>query len=204
MNLQRRTQPERSAATRAALVSAARGLLTERGYAGVSTPEIAEAAGVTRGALYHQFADKQALLTAVVEQVEQAVTERLVATVAAHAPADPLAALHIAVDAWLDLCADPEVRQILLLDAPTVLGWESFRDLAASYGLGLTEQLLAAAIAAGQLPDFPARPFAHVLLGALQEAAFAIAAEPESEADTRLVVHAILSALARHEPDAGV
>jgi AcrR family transcriptional regulator len=197
MQSKRRTQPERSAATRAALIAAARPLLAERGYAAVGTPEIARAAGVTRGALYHQFSDKRALFAAVTEEVERDVTRRLVETVAQRAPSDPLEALHIAVDGWLDACAQPEVRQILLIDAPTILGWAAFRDLASRYGLGLTEQLLAAAIDARQLPDFPVNPFALVLIGALQEAAFAIAAEPGSRDATTQVVHGIIDALAR-------
>jgi AcrR family transcriptional regulator len=191
-----RTQPERSAATRAALITAARPLLAQRGYASVGTPEIARAAGVTRGALYHQFSDKQALFAAVTEEVERDVTQRLVETVAQRAPSDPLAALHVAIDAWLDSCTQPEVRQILLIDAPTILGWAAFRDLASRYGLGLTEHLLAAAIDSRQLPDFPVKPFALVLIGAVQEAAFAIAAEPDSREATTQVVHGIIDALA--------
>lgn len=196
MESKRRTQAERSAATRAALIAAARPLLAQRGYAAVGTPEIARAAGVTRGALYHQFTDKQALFAAVAEEVERDVTEHLLTTVAQRAPSDPLSALHIAIDAWLDACDAPEVRQILLIDAPTVLGWEAFRDLAASYGLGLTEHLIATAITAGLLPAFPVRPFAHLIIGALQEAAFAIAAEPDSRDATDQVVHGIIDALA--------
>ncbi len=196
MQSKRRTQSERSAATRTALIGAARPLLAQRGYAAVGTLEIARAAGVTRGALYHQFADKRALFAAVTEQVERDVTRRLAETVAQHAPSDPLAALHLAVDAWLTACAQPEVRQILLIDAPTILGWAAFRDLAAAYGLGLTEQLLSAAIDAGQLPDFPTTPFAHVLLGALQEAAFVIVAEPDTRDATTRVVHGLIDALA--------
>src|SRR3954468_20039951 len=102
MEVKRRTQAERSAATQAALIAAARPLFAARGYADVGTPEIAEAAGVTRGALYHQFADKTALFAAVTEAVEADVTARLVAEVAAAGHTDPLAALHGAVDAWLD------------------------------------------------------------------------------------------------------
>jgi AcrR family transcriptional regulator len=197
MESKRRTQPERSAATRRVLIAAARPAFAQRGYAAVSTPEIAQAAGLTRGALYHQFGDKQALFAAVTEEVERELTQRLVEVVAQRAPSDPLTALHIAVDAWLDASTQPEIRQILLIDAPTVLGWAAFRDLAASYGLGLTEQLLGAAIDAGQLPDFLVTPFAVVLLGALQEAAFAIAAEPDMRDATTRIVHGIIDSLAR-------
>jgi AcrR family transcriptional regulator len=195
MDVKRRTQSERSAATRAALVGAARPRFAERGYAAVSTPEIAEAAGVTRGAMYHQFADKAALFASVAEAVEADVTQRMADDVLAAGHRDPLSALHGAVDAWLDACEEPEVRQVLLLDAPVVLGWEGFRDLAQHYGLGLTEQLLQAAIDAGQLPGLSTRPFAHVLLGALQEAAFVVTADPAARVETARVVHVILDAL---------
>lgn len=178
-------------------MAAARPLFARRGYAAVSTPEIARAAGVTRGALYHQFTDKAALFAAVAEAVEADVTQRLTDDVLAAGHSDPSSTLHGAIDAWLDACDEPEVRQVLLLDAPVVLGWEGFRDLAQHYGLGLTEQLLQAAIDAGQLPALGVRPFAHVLLGALQEAAFVVTADPDARAETARVVHAIIDALGR-------
>ena len=104
----------------------------------VGTPEIAAAAGVTRGALYHQFADKAALFLAVADAVEGDVTARLGAYVAASGAQDPAGALHAAVDGWLEACEQPEVRQILLLDGPVVLGWDGFRDMALRHALGLT------------------------------------------------------------------
>ncbi len=196
MNVKRRTQAERSAATSAALIAAARPLFAERGYAAVGTPEIARAAGVTRGAMYHQFADKAALFRAVAEAVEADVTRRLAEGVAAGGADDPLAVLHAVVDGWFDACDEPEVRRILLLDAPVVLGWEGVRDLAQEYGLGLTEQLLQAAMDAGQIAPLPLRPLAHVLLGALQEAALVVTAEPDARADTARVVHALIDGFA--------
>jgi AcrR family transcriptional regulator len=170
-----RTQEQRSAATRQALVAAARRLWAERGYAEVGTPEIAAAAGVTRGAMYHQFADKAALFLAVMEAVEQDVVSRLAAGVAASGPATPAAALRAAVEPWLAICVDPEVRQLLLLDAPSVLGWEKCRDVTQRYSLGMTERLLVEAMDAGQLAVQPARALAHILIGALDEAAMVIA-----------------------------
>ena len=171
----KRTQVERTAATRAALIGAARRLFAERGYGSVGTPEIAAAAGVTRGALYHQFAGKAALFLAVYEEVEQELAERIGARVAAAGVADPFDALTAGVDAFLDECAEPEVQRIALIEAPAVLGWETWREVGLRHGLGLTEAVLEAAIAAGRIAPQPVRPLAHVLIGALDEAALFIA-----------------------------
>lgn len=176
MESKRRTQEERSAATRGALIAAARRLWGARGYAEVGTPEIATAAGVTRGAMYHQFADKAALFREVFEAVEQDVMARMGAVVAGSGAATVTDAIRAAVEAWLDISGDPEVRQLMLLDAPSVLGWATFREIAQRYSMGMTEQLLSEAMRAGQLADQPVRPLAHVLIGALDEAALYIAA----------------------------
>lgn len=175
MEIKRRTQEERSAATREALITGARKLWGLRGYAEVGTPEIATEAGVTRGAMYHQFADKAALFRDVVEVVEQDVMARMATLVAASGAATPADAIRAAVDAWLEVSGDPEVRQLILLDAPVVLGWAGFRDVAQRYSLGMTEQLITEAIRAGQLARQPVRPLAQVLIGALDEAAMFIA-----------------------------
>jgi AcrR family transcriptional regulator len=190
-----RTQAERSATTQRALVTAARRLWGARGYAEVGTPEIAEAAGVTRGAMYHQYADKAALFVAVLEAVEQEVIERLSAAVVAAAPQTPAEALHVAADAWLDITGEPEVRQLVLLDAPSVLGWAGFREISLRYGLGMTERLLSAAIEAGQLAPQPVRALATVMIGALDEAAMSVAnaEDPAREqAEIRAVVHTLI------------
>jgi AcrR family transcriptional regulator len=194
----RRTQTERSATTQRALLTAARRLWGERGYAEVGTPEIAEAAGVTRGAMYHQFADKPALFLAVLEELEQELMQRLAAGVAAAEPKTPADALYVAADAWLDIAREPEVRQLVLLDAPSVLGWDGFREISQRYALGMTEELLGAAIEAGQLRRQPVRALATVLLAALDEAAMSIASAEDrarEEADVRVVVRNLIDGL---------
>ena len=198
MEIKRRTQEERSAATREALISAARKLWGLRGYAEVGTPEIATAAGVTRGAMYHQFADKAALFAEVVEVVEQDVMARMGAIVAQSGATTPADAIRAAVDAWLDVSGDPEVRQLILLDAPSVLGWPAFRDVAQRYSLGMTEQLLTEAVRAGQLASQPMRPLAHVLIGALDEAAMVIATADDpkrARRETGEVLHRLIDAM---------
>ncbi|MCX2929041.1 TetR/AcrR family transcriptional regulator [Mycobacterium sp. CVI_P3] len=203
----RRTQAERSATTQEALRKAARELWGERGYAEVGTPEIAQRAGVTRGAMYHQYADKAALFLDVVEAVEADVMSRLAAATLARQPSTPAAALHAAVDAWLDISAEREIRQLILLDAPNILGWDGFRDVAERYSLGMTEQLLQAAMDAGELRTQPVRPLAHILIGALDAAAMTIAnsAEPEiTGAEVRTALHGIVNGmLAGHDRPAG-
>jgi AcrR family transcriptional regulator len=198
MEVKRRTQGERSAATRGALVAAARRLWGERGYAAVGTPEIAKEAGVSRGAMYHQFSDKAALLLAVVEAVETDVTQRLADQVVASGAEDPAAALRAATDAWLELADEQEIRQIVLLDAPGVLGWAGFRDVSLKYALGMTEQLLQAAMDAGQITERPTRALAHVLIGALDEAAMVVATAEDRDAtreEVRGVLHELLDGL---------
>jgi AcrR family transcriptional regulator len=177
---QKRTQAERTESTRAALIAAARGLFAERGYAEVAMEEVVAAAGVTRGALYHQFGGKRELFEAVFEQVEREITEDI--AVKALSGRDPLDALRAGSRAFLDHCLDPEMQRIALLDAPAVLGWERWREIGGRYGLGLTEATLAAGIEAGVIVALAPRPLAHLLMGALDEAAMAVARADDPEA----------------------
>jgi AcrR family transcriptional regulator len=198
----RRTQADRSTATRAALVAAARTLFAEHGYNEVGTERVALAAGVTRGALYHQFVDKSDLFAAVLEAVETDLMARLIAAVAATTTDNPLDVLVAGAEAWLDACADPAVRRIALLDGPAVLGWERWREVGMRHGLGLVTALLTELIDAAAIPAQPVDPLAHVLIGALDEAAVyvALAADPvraRAEAGTvlRRLVRAITAPL---------
>ena len=169
----RRTQAERSEATRGALLAAARRLFTEKGYAGTGRDEIAAEAGVTRGALYHHFASKESVFRAVVEQLEQEVTER-VATVAMGG-GDAGEELRLGCLAFLDACLDPSVRRIVLLEAPAVLGWEQWRQIDERYGLALLTSGVQMVMDAGLVEPGPVAPLAHMLLGALNEAALLVA-----------------------------
>ena len=176
-----RTQTERSEATRNALIEAARPLFAERGYAGVGTEEIVRAAGVTRGALYHHFDGKRELFAAVYERIEVELAQRIAGGALAEGAADPLAAMRAGAEMFLQACTEPDVQQIVLLDGPSVLGWDRWREIAAEHGLGLIEGTLQAAIEAGAIAEQPVRPLAHVLMGALDEAAMLVAraADPD-------------------------
>jgi AcrR family transcriptional regulator len=202
----RRTQAERSAATQQALIAAARRLWGERGYAEVGTPEIVEAAGVTRGAMYHQYADKAALFRAVIEAMDEEILERLQASVAAQQPRTPADTMHAMADAWLDIAGEPEVRQLMLLDAPSVIGWLEYREMSQQNAIVAAEELLKAAIEAGQLRPQPLRPLALVLLGALDEAAMYLArAEHPAQAreDVRAVVRDLIDGFLKPSPSPG-
>jgi len=198
---EKRTQASRTASTRAALINAARRLFAEHGYGEVGTEQIALAAGVTRGALYHQFADKADLFAAVLESVEVDVTTRLIEVVDAVAArgGQPLDLLIAGADAWLDASADPEVRRIALLDGPSVLGWERWREVGMRHGLGLVKSLLIELIEAGGIPVQPVDPLAHALVGALDEAALyvALAEDPvQARAETGVVLRRFVTAVA--------
>ena len=167
----RRTQAQRTAATRAGLLEAGRRLFATDGYAAVPTQAIVDAAGVTRGALYHQFDDKSGLFAAVYEEVERDLVTRISTRIVAAEPANQLAAMRVGARLFLEECSAPDVQRIVLIDAPAVLGWERWREVGMKYGLGVIEAMLGQAMADGVIPDQPLRATAHVLLGALDEAA---------------------------------
>jgi AcrR family transcriptional regulator len=199
MTVERRTQRARSAATRDALVQVARGQFATHGYAGVGTEAIVRAAGVTRGALYHQFADKSELFAAVFEAVEAEVMGRIDAAVATSGLADVIELMKLGADTWLDACSDPAVSRIILVDAPAVLGWERWREIGLRYGLGMVQGLLAQAMSIGRIARQPVEPLAHVLIGALDEATLYAVRHADREValrEVRAVLRAMIDAFA--------
>jgi AcrR family transcriptional regulator len=177
----RRTQAERTAATRARLLEAGGRLFATDGYATVSTQAIVDAAGVTRGALYHQFDDKSGLFAEVYEEVERDLVTRISARIMAAEPVDLLAAMRVGARLFLEECSAPQVQRIVLIDAPAVLGWERWREVGMKYGLGVIEAMLAQAMSDGVIPDQPLRATAHVLLGALDEAALFVSRAADAD-----------------------
>lgn len=186
---------EQSEATKAALIDVARKLFAEKGYADTSTEEIVQGAGVTRGALYHHFRDKEDLFEATFEQVESEFTQRIM--VASAGGTDQWQGLLAGVRAFLEECRDPEIQQIVLLDAPSVLGWQRWREIEAKYGFGLVKAALQGAMDAGLIGQQPVDPLAHMLLGALNEAGMLVArAKDDAErAEIEGTVAGILGAL---------
>ena len=169
----KRTQAERRATTRAALLDAARALFADKGFAATGREEIVERAGVTRGAMYHHFASKEALFQAVYEQIESELMAAIMA--AAETTTDPVEMLRRGASAFLDAAADPAVRRVVLLDAPSVLPPALRRELTEQYGLGATRAVLEAAMQLGQVRDAPVDALATIVLAAMHAAAELVA-----------------------------
>ena len=189
-----RTQAERSATTKDALLRAARPLFATHGFGAVSAESIAKAAGVTRGAMYHQFADKTEVYAAVLEQIEDEVMARIATGIADAPDDDVLEVMKTGARIWLDACAEPAVHRIVLIEAPSVLGWERWREVSMRHGMGMVQALVQDAIDTGRIPRQPVLPLAHVLIGALDEAAIYLA-RSDGSAKTREEVDVIIDRL---------
>ncbi|MDQ3759237.1 MAG: TetR/AcrR family transcriptional regulator [Actinomycetota bacterium] len=187
-------QAARSEATRARLVEVGIELFSERGFAGVGTEEIVDRAEVTRGALYHHFGDKRDLFRAVHETLEQRLVAQIASALETDRRDDPLEALEVAAGAVLEMALDSKIARVTLIDAPSVLGWEEWREIDTRYGLGLTESVLTAAMEAGRITRQPVTPLAHLLVAALGEAAIMVATS-EDPAKARTEIEPALSGL---------
>jgi len=190
----RTTKAEQGEATRATILRAARELFTEHSYGGVGTEEIVRRAKLTRGALYHHFTDKKDLFRAVHEQIEGEVMEAIGAQMAA-TEGEPFALLVVGTRAYLDVCTDPAITRVTLVDAPSVLGWEEWREIDARHGLGIVIAGLQGGMDAGVLRPQPVRPLAHLLLGAMGEAGMVIANAADPKAARAEVEPALLGLL---------
>jgi len=195
------TKAEQSEATRGALVAAAETLFAERGFADTATEAVVKVAGVTRGALYHHFTDKADLFRAVYEGLER----RMLAQVeeAVTGLTDPVAVLHRGTEAFLDDCLDPSVQRIVLLEGPTVLGWDTWRQIDMAYGLGMVTAVLEVAMQTGAIRPAPVEALAHILLGGLNEGAMLMASSPDIEGArqrTGEALRAVIDGLAQHPP----
>ena len=164
---------EQSESTRAELVAVARRLFAERGYADTPTEELVRAAGLTRGALYHHFHDKRALFEAVFEDVEQSLMMGLAKLM--DPKADAWTNLSRSFNAFLDACLERDVQQIVLIDGPSVLGWDTWREIEDRYALGATVAGLQQAMDEGFITPQPVAPLGHLLLAAVNEAGLVIA-----------------------------
>jgi AcrR family transcriptional regulator len=179
----RRTQVERSKSTIALLVEAARQQFAAKGYAETSIDNVLEAAGVTRGALYHHFATKSELFRAVFEEQEKIMTKAI--AVAAGPKKNAWAAFRAGCEGFLDACLDPATQRIVLIDAPSVLGWDTMREVESRYALAMLRGGLKRAMEEGHLASRPVETLSQLLLGALSECAMSIARSPDPMQATR-------------------
>lgn len=159
--------------TRAALLDTGRRLFTERGFAEVSAEELVRAAGLTRGALYHHFDGKRGLFEAVFEELEDRAARRI--TAAMSAGDDPWEQADAGIRAFLDVCADPDYRAIVLLEGPVALGWRRWRELDQRHLGPLLLDRVHALLAQDGAPPHPAKLTAAAFYGALTELALSIA-----------------------------
>jgi AcrR family transcriptional regulator len=186
-------QAARSASTRAKLIRAARTLFARHGYAAVGTEQIVRRAGVTRGALYHQFPGKEDVFLAVYEQVEEELTARIATSLGE--VTSPFEAMRGGIRVFLEACRTPEVQRIVLIDGPSVLGWERWREVADRNGLGLMEAVIAAAVEAGEIGPIAVKPLAHLLMGAIDEAALLVVRDPDDTETVAATLERMLDGL---------
>ena len=187
------TKTAQTAATKGKLETVARELFGARGFEAVSAEELVAKADVTRGALYHHYDGKEGLFAAVVETVMGELHGQLAREAAGQG--DPLKALQLGVIVFLKACSEPSLQQILLVDAPAVLGWQRWRELDAKYGLGLLKQALTSAAAAGSLRGGDVDVSAHLLLGAITEAAMLIARAPNPARARKTAERALMAVI---------
>ena len=170
---------ERGQATREHLIEVATELFAARGYEGTSIDAVQQGAGVSRGSLYHHFASKDALFEAVLEALEARVGNEVV--VAAATAPDPVARLRAGCLAWVRLAGDPVVQRILLVDAPSVLGWQRWRAMEEQHALGGIRAILHVIAGQGKLRPELAGTLAHVLLASVNEVALLVARAEDKE-----------------------
>jgi AcrR family transcriptional regulator len=182
---------QRGEATRHGLLDAARRLFGEQGYAATSLDEIAQAANVTKGALYHHYEGKQELFGAVYEQVKREASER---AATAFLEPDPWADLCAGCHAMLDAHLDPSVQRILLHDAQAVLDADTIRRVENRYGAVVLRGALRRAIRAGVIQPLPLKALALMLTGAILEGCMTIADAEDSD-QARAEVGDVLTAL---------
>ena len=175
---------EQSEATRRKLIRVSRRLFAKKGYAGTSIADITRAAKVTRGALYHHFATKEALFFAVYEDLERELTDRIMSAIG---DMPPERHLTLGCKAFLDACLDPAVQRVVLIDATSVLDLESREAMAQQYGLRMVRVGVERAIDAGHLEKQPVDLLARILLGGLIEAGLVITRADDPKAARRQV-----------------
>ncbi|MGV9817162.1 TetR/AcrR family transcriptional regulator [Nocardia xishanensis] len=165
--------------TRQALLDTAARLFAEREYADLSAEELVRAAGLTRGALYHHFDGKKGLFEAVVDDLEQRAAQRIRAAI--DSATDPIERVDRGLVAFLDVCAEPDYRHIVLLQGPIALGWRRWRELDQRHLGGLVVEAARDLLDAGIIQAYPPELVAGAFYGALTEMSLTIAETGDSQ-----------------------
>ncbi|WP_219537875.1 TetR/AcrR family transcriptional regulator [Nonomuraea guangzhouensis] len=173
MGVGRRTQAERTRVTTGELIETALRLFGRDGYAATSIDDIARESGMTKGAVYHHFAGKADVFRAVFVRQEERLAELIAA--ASTGTDDPREAVRLGALAFLLACAGPEVRRIVLLDGPAVLGWDGVREIEYEHTLKLLRAGLEVAASQGGIAPGDVTVRAHLIFGALCEGGMLIA-----------------------------
>jgi AcrR family transcriptional regulator len=179
------TKAEQSEATRAKLLKVSRQLFARRGYADTSIEEIVRRAKVTRGALYHHFESKQDVFRGVYEDLQRELAQRFYDAAMREPRIEKR--LEVGCQVYLDACLDPGLQRIVLVDSPSVLGWDFWHEIDEKYSLGQIREALKAGMKVGYFERQPPEPLAQTLFGALNEAGLFIARADNMAAARRQV-----------------
>ena len=164
-------------------------LFARHGYDATSIEAVLRASGASRGALYHHFADKRTLFEAVLRHVHADAVQQTID--AARGAADGVEALKAGCIAWIRLARDPGIRRIVLIDAPSVVGWQRWRQIDEAHSFGIVKAGLSTAAKRGLLPEKLIEPMSHILLATLNELALVIAAANDQQRTEREALAAL-------------
>jgi AcrR family transcriptional regulator len=198
------SQADRRAATVAMILIAARRQFAANGFDATSMDGIAEAAGVAKGAVYHHFASKEAVFLKVLEDVQAGLAAAPAPPEVPQAghPADLIAA---GVLSYLLAASEPDIRRILLIDGPAVVGWRKWREIDDRY-FGAVARMAVKGLLGDAAPAREVEPMAHLLMGAVMEAAIlcATAEDPQTAArDLSSALRRMLLGMARNASNVG-
>jgi AcrR family transcriptional regulator len=166
------TKAEQTQRTRRAILDRARHLFATKGYAATGTEEMIGELGITRGALYHQFKDKQGVFKAVVAEAYSEITDYIRTKV--QPLDDNWEQLVVGCQAFLEIAQREDLRRLVLIEAPAVLAAETLVEFD-QYGFGLLHQSIQIAVNEGKLSTINPEGFAHLVNGALNELAVWVA-----------------------------
>ena len=203
--VRRPSEAQRASAevTRTTLIKVACAQFTKAGYHATATTDLVALASVTRGALYHHFADKATLFEAVLRKVAAELIRAANKRVASLS-GDTWRQFVVALPTYLQLvAASPEAQRILLIDGPVVLGWKRWRDIQSEYVLTGVVKILSMLMDEGLIARRAPEPLANLIQAALDDAALSIAHAADPQAVSIEAADALLALLQGLRVDGG-